>query len=546
MLHASERSVEHKSIWSCLGVPALLVLLLTQAPAPDSIDDDRKNIPEPKERLVSPVNDYLTSAIIKPAGQKLDVRRNVLNIFRSQKEAENVSELDEIRDSSWFTNRNFWNPLSTDKFNQGPALSDHAPDAGPWTVTKCKTDGVMPGFRIRDQKGESFILKFDPPGYLEMSTAADVIASKFLYAAGYNVPENFIAVFDEQILVPEHNLACSGSNGEKLILSTPGSLSQFLEKVPRTPQGQLRAMASKLIQGKIKGPFSYVGVRKDDPNDRIPHEHRRELRGLRMIQAFLNNGDVKQLNTLDAYVEEDGRKFLKHYLIDFGDSLGSASTRPKNAGDGHHYLFDPAEIIKTTFTLGLNRRQSASNQIQCPSIGYIEGATFDPMDWRSNSPNPAFENMTKRDGYWAAKIVASFTNEQIEAAVRAGQYSDPKAERTLAQIMKQRRDRIADYWFRRVAPLDRFRFTSAGLTFDDLAIEGNLDNAANVKYEVLIEGMNATTVSQGGFETAIPIMVTASPSKVQIRRLSRNWRELQIDVIVRLVNGNPAVVGIQR
>lgn len=95
-------------------------------------------------------------------------------------------------------------------------------------------------------------------------------------------------------------------------------------------------MASKFIEGKIKGPFSYSGVRKDDPNDHIPHERRRELRGLRMIQAFLKDTDVKQLNTLDTYVEEDGQKFLKHYLIDFSDSLGSASVRPKSAGDGNH------------------------------------------------------------------------------------------------------------------------------------------------------------------------------------------------------------------
>lgn len=66
-----------------------------------------------------------------------------------------------------------------------------------------------------------------------------------------------------------------------------------------------------------------------------------------MMQAFLNNPDVKQLNTLDTYVEEDGQKFLKHYLIDFGDSLGSASAGPKSPGDGQHYLFDPAEIMKT-------------------------------------------------------------------------------------------------------------------------------------------------------------------------------------------------------
>jgi hypothetical protein len=261
-----------------------------------------------------------------------------------------------------------------------------------------------------------------------------------------------------------------------------------------------------------------------------------------MIQAFLNNPDVKQLNTVDAYVEEDGRMFLKHYLIDFGASLGSFSIRPKTSHDCHHYFFDPAEIVKTTITLGLNRRGNGSNQSQYPSIGYIEGATFEPMSWRSNSPNPAFENMTNRDAYWASKIVASFTNEQIEAAVRSGQYSDPDAERALVQIMEQRRDRIADYWFRRVAPLDRFRFTSKGLMFNDLAIEEKLDDPAKVKYEVSIAG---TSISQRS-ETSIPVTLSESPLKVHIRRVSANGRNLNVDVLVQLVNGKPAVVGIQR
>jgi len=544
MQHAPKRSVEYKSRLFCLGVPALLILLLTHGLAPALVDDDRTSIPEPEERRVAPARDYVSSMIVRPAAKHLNIPRDVLQIFRSPKEAGNLNELDEIWDSSWFTNRNFWNPLSLDEFGQGPVRSGHAPDAGPWKITKCKMDGVMPGFQIRDQKGDSYILKFDPPGYLELSTAADVISSKFLYAAGYNVPENFIVIFDEHILVPEHNLVCAGAQREQL--SSPNGLATFLQKLPHTEQGQLRAMASRFIEGKIKGPFSYLGIRKDDPNDRTPHEHRRELRGLRMIQAFLNNSDVKQLNTLDTYVEEDGRKFLKHYLIDFGDSLGSLSIRPKNARDGQHYLFDPLEIMKTTFTFGLNRRGNNSTEIQYPSIGYIEGSTFEPMRWRSNSPNPAFDNMTKRDGYWAAKIVSSFTNDQIEAAVRAGQYSDPDAERMLVQILQQRRDRIAEYWFRQVAPLDRFRFTSNGLTFDDLAIENNLDNAAYTKYEVLVDGLNVTAASQNASHISVPIMVTDSPLKVQIRRSSPNWRELQVTVIIRSVDGNPAVVGIQR
>jgi hypothetical protein len=481
------------------------------------------------------------SGIAGPAVKTVDVPGKVLKILRSPQEARDISELDEVSDSSWFTNRNFWSPLSPDTFRRGPVRPGHAPDSGPWTVTKCKTDGVMPGFIIRDQKKDIYLLKFDPPGHLELSTAVDVIASKFLYAAGYNVPENFIVTFDEHSLVPSPNLVCKGLRADKL---TSGGFSKLLEKLPRTGQGQLRAMASKFIEGKIKGPFSYSGIRKDDPNDRIPHEHRRELRGLRMIQAFLNNPDVKQLNTLDTYVEEDREKFLKHYLIDFGDALGSASLRPKHPGDANHYLIDPVDLAKTAVTLGRNHRNNS--KAEYPSIGYIEGETFDPMAYRSNWPNPAFDNMTRRDGYWAAKIVASFTNGQIEAAVRAGEYSDPNAERTLVQILEQRRDRVADYWFRRVAPLDRFRFTSQGLMFDDLAIQINLNKAVDIEYEVVIEGHGATRVSPTGHQTVVPITVSESPLTVHIRRFSGRERPLKLDVIVRQVDGEQTVVGIQR
>src|SRR5262245_9462880 len=139
-------------------VPALLVLLLTQTARSSSVNDDRKTIPEPKERHVAAFQDYFSSMIVKPAAKRLNVTSEVLNIFRSPKEAENVSDLDEVPDSSWFINRNFWSPLSTGKFSEGPVRPGHGPDAGPWIITKCKTDGVMPGFRIRDQKGDVYLL----------------------------------------------------------------------------------------------------------------------------------------------------------------------------------------------------------------------------------------------------------------------------------------------------------------------------------------------------------------------------------------------------
>src|SRR5439155_279718 len=141
----------------------------------------------------------------------------------------------------------------------------------------------------------------------------------------------------------------------------------------------------------------------DDPNDRIRHEHRRELRGLRVIAAFLNHVDAKQLNTLDTYVEENGHKFLKHHLIDFGASLGSATLVPKAPGDGYEYFIDPGEMVKSALSFGIYRRPDERKvHVQYASVGLLDD-NFKPERWKSDEPIVAFQNMTLSDGFWGAK-----------------------------------------------------------------------------------------------------------------------------------------------
>ena len=47
---------------------------------------------------------------------------------------------------------------------------------------------------MEDAKGRLYFVKVDPPTNLEMTTAPDVIVSRFIYAIGYNVPENNIVI----------------------------------------------------------------------------------------------------------------------------------------------------------------------------------------------------------------------------------------------------------------------------------------------------------------------------------------------------------------
>ncbi len=111
--------------------------------------------------------------------------------------------------------------------------------------------------------------------------------------------------------------------------------------------------ASKSLPGKPLGPFRYFGTRLDDPNDIVPHEHRRELRAVRVFAAWLNHMDSRGINTLDTLVDADDRWLVRHHLLDFGSTLGSA---PEPGFQPGLTATDPPEhtrlrrIVQTVFT----------------------------------------------------------------------------------------------------------------------------------------------------------------------------------------------------
>jgi hypothetical protein len=53
-----------------------------------------------------------------------------------------------------------------------------------------------------------------------------------------------------------------------------------------------------------------------------------------------------------------------------------------------------------------------------------------------------FENVTDADARWAAEIIASFTDEQIRAAVDAAEFTDKDASEYLKQQLIASRDII--------------------------------------------------------------------------------------------------------
>ena len=401
--------------------------------------------------------------------------------------AKNVNSVCEVPDSSWFTNRIGMYPMTSEEVARGPCTTSGPSQAGTWIVTRGKTQGATPGFFIKDARGEAYIVKFDPPEFPEMSSGAAIISSRFLHAAGYNVPEDAIVYFDPKILRLGPDAKFVDKKGRKRRMMH-SDLEEILRYPSRQPDGRIRVYTSKILGGKPIGPLDYNGRRADDPNDIIPHQDRRELRGLIAISAFLNHDDMRGPNSLDMYVTEDGRDYVKHYLLDFGSTLGAEALGPNKPFKCHMYGVDLKDSLLSIFTLGLYVRPwEKSESPDIKGIGYFEADVYAPGKWKPSYPHAALKHATNVDGYWGAKIVMTFTDADIKAIVKEAKYSDPRAEAYMIQTLIKRRDKTGRYWYNKVNPLDRFKVEGNVLHFTDMAVTGHLGKAEDAKYKWKLE-----------------------------------------------------------
>ncbi|MBM3776358.1 MAG: hypothetical protein FJW37_14530, partial [Acidobacteria bacterium] len=385
--------------------------------------------------------------------------------------AQGVNTLGEAPDSEWYTGRHYFRRMSLGELARGPGPGEPPSLEGPWTVVAAKNEGVTPGFTIVDSRGRRYIIKFDPRSNPELATAADVISSKFFYALGYNVPENQIVRFEPSRLRIGEKTLVTDSSGQKRRM-TSKDLAEILLKAPREKSGSCRAVASLYLAGRPLGPFRYFGTRPDDPNDTVPHEHRRELRGLRVFCSWLGHDDSRSINTLDMLVEQNGRQYIKHHLIDFGSTLGSASYGPNSPRSGNEYVFSWRPLAREFFSFGFHLPRWARARFpELPAVGRFEHELFDAENWLPEYPNPAFSNQLPEDAFWAARQVMAFTDEEIRAIVKTGEYGDPRAEEWIARALIGRRDKIGRAFLGRGLALDRFAVPGRELVFENLGVQ---------------------------------------------------------------------------
>jgi len=450
-----------------IGLLAVATVSMPRSASPRFYPDDPLWVDDDRAMPVKAVPiedtngfDFVVNTFAQP-GERRDVR------------ALNVNTVDEVPDSSWFTNRIGRKAMSVAEIVRGPDRAESVDLAG-WKVSGGKTTGVQPGFRMTDPQGQTYQIEIDPPSNPELASGAEIIGTAFYHAIGYHVVDVYLAEIDrESLVIADGATIRDPLNGRRRSMKKY-DLDNVFNRAARLENGHYRVLVSRFAPGAPLGNFRYYGKRPDDPNDLVEHEHRRELRGARVFGAWLNHDDSRGVNSLDMLETTNGRTWIKHYMFDFGSILGSGTIFAQRHRSGNEYIFEQKPGWLSMVTLGLYVRpwMTIDYPDVPPSVGRLEADRFDPLTWKPEYPNPAFANMRPDDAFWAARIVSKFSDEAIRSIVEKARYSDRAATDFVTNTIIARRNKVVAAWINQVCPVADVALSADGsLTFTNAAVD---------------------------------------------------------------------------
>ena len=169
-----------------------------------------------------------------------------------------------------------------------------------------------------------------------------------------------------------------------------------------------------------------------------------------------------------------------------------------------------------------------------------------PDGWR-NTLIRRFPIALPDDAFWAAKQVMAFTDEQIRAIVKTGQYSDPRAEKYIADhlIVRPRQDRqgfLLASCCRSISSLLRM----GRLVFEDLEVKHGFIDAR--EYSIQWSSFNNETEEKTALsgETSLAVPRQVSSGDYIAAEIRSGNSDKTVTVYLRNQDGKMKVVGIER
>jgi len=276
--------------------------------------------------------------------------------------------------------------ISSRDLYYGPGGKDHEPRGG-FTFVKEDLKGTSPKFEVRDQNGIKWKVK------LGDEARPETAASRLVWAAGYFASEDYFVPDLKVQDMPPHL-----HRGQKLV----------------APDGSLpNARLKRYLKGEEKiGNWQW--------SDRAL-SGTRELNGLRVLMALIDNWDVNAENNAIYQEQRDGTTERIYMVSDLGSSFGTPGlVWPVSKARGNLPCYRHAPFITKV------------------TADYVDFSTpaRDSILFLA-TPREFFQRLRLRwigkriprsDARWTAQLLARLSPDQIRDAFRAAGYSQQQLE----------------------------------------------------------------------------------------------------------------------
>ena len=477
---SSSAAFSRAAIAGVVGVLAVWTAVLPQSASPRFYPDDPLWTDNDRVADASKVvevedsnsYDFVVNTLGHP-GELRDVR------------ALNVNTVDEVPDSSWFTNRIGRNAMSTESIKRGPDRAESINVTG-WKVSGGKSAGVQPGFRMTDAEGQIYQIEVDPPSNPEIASGAEIIGTAFYHAIGYNVVDVYPAEIDRDALVIADGATIRDPLNGRRRQMKKYDLDNVFNRAARLKNGHYRVLVSRFASGTPLGNFRYYG--------RAPGRSQRSgsarappriARCARLRRVAESRRLTRHQQSRHARADERprmGQALHVRLRIDSGERHGLRAT--SSAGQRIH--------VRTEAWMA----HDGHARFVCPAVDHhrlpgraeVCGASrsrrFDPVQWKPEYPNPAFANMRPDDAFWAARIVSKFSDAAIRAVVEKAEYTEPAATDFMTKTIIARRDKVVATWLNQVCPVvDTTMAADGTLVFTNAAVDAKAATAPE-RYEL--------------------------------------------------------------
>jgi len=252
----------------------------------------------------------------------------------------------------------------------GPGGAEGAPDAnGKFTFEARSTKGTSEKIHVVDDKGRKWTVKFGPEAKPETA------ATRIVWAAGYHVDQDYFV--------------------KRTHIEGRGGFDVWDVRFERRDDGY-----------KEEGLW---------PWDTNPFNGTRELQGLKVLMALLNNWDLKvDNNKIVRPNKKSGgdRDIRVYYDADLGATFGSTGS-----------FFSKLPFFGNAPAGSKGDPDAYSNQV------FIDGVKNGIVVFHYKGKNPkALEGVTVENARWMGELLGRLSDKQLSEAFRAGGFSDAEVD----------------------------------------------------------------------------------------------------------------------